>query len=244
MTERIVSLVPSLTDLVCAFGGGYELVGRTRFCTEPRGEVERIPIVGGTKNPDLERIIAARPTLVLANREENRKEDVEALRGAGLDVLLTDPNTVAEAIAMVRSLGGRLGCDEAAERIARETEAAVAGVGAGEARPRVLVLVWKQPLMVLGCESYGHDLLRVVGADNAAGERPRYPEMSMDEIRAAKPGLILLPDEPYPFKEADAERFREVAPARVVDGKLLWWYGPRMPGAIRELSALVSEACR
>jgi ABC-type hemin transport system substrate-binding protein len=244
MAERIVSLVPSLTELVCALGLGHELVGRTRFCTEPPAELERVPIVGGTKNPNVDRIIAARPTLVLANKEENRREDVEALRTAGLDVLLTDPNTVAEAVGMVRSLGRRLGGVGAAEQLASETAAAVAAVRRCDSRPRVLALVWKEPLMVLGSDSYGHDLLCVAGAENAVGERSRYPEMTMDEVAAAKPGLILLPDEPYPFKEADAALFGHIAPTRVIDGKLLWWYGPRMPGAIRALSALIAGASR
>ncbi|HXU23926.1 MAG TPA: helical backbone metal receptor, partial [Tepidiformaceae bacterium] len=96
---RIVSLVPSLTELVWWLGAGERLVGRTRFCTEPAGLVEAVPIMGGTKNPHVERIVSARPDLVVANKEENRREDVEALQQAGLHVLLTDPNTVEEALA-------------------------------------------------------------------------------------------------------------------------------------------------
>src|SRR5436190_24285991 len=96
---RIVSLVPSLTELLFWLGAGEQVIGRTRFCDEPRGKVERVASVGGTKDPDVARVAALRPGLVIANKEENRREDVEALRAAGLEVLLTDPNSVGEALA-------------------------------------------------------------------------------------------------------------------------------------------------
>lgn len=237
--QRIVSLVPSLTELVCWFGRASALVGRTRFCTEPSAEVERVPTVGGTKNPRLERIIALAPDLVIANREENRREDVEALREAGLDVLLTDPNTVADALAMVAELGARLDCTVRAEELVDDTRVAVTA-----ARPsgtRVFAAVWKSPLLGLGAGTYGNDLLRVVGAVNVLAGRPRYPEVTLDEVARLSPDLVLLPDEPYPFKQADAAAFADIAPARVVDGRLLWWYGPRMPAAIRAISALLAD---
>src|SRR5690606_2804454 len=103
-TGSIVSLVPSITDLVVWLGAGDRLAGRTRFCVEPRGQIEAVPVVGGTKDPDIEAIAEGKPALVLANREENRREDVEALRQAGIDVLVTDPNSVAEAVAMIREV--------------------------------------------------------------------------------------------------------------------------------------------
>jgi ABC-type hemin transport system substrate-binding protein len=237
--QRIVSLVPSLTELVWWLGAGDSLVGRTRFCTEPAGTIEAIPIIGGTKNPHIDRIIAARPDLVIANREENRREDVDALRAAGLDVLVTDPDTVDDALTMVLDLGERLDAGDAAQTLVAETRAALAETrGAPEPRPRVFVAVWKDPLMGLGGNAYGHDLIERCGATNVLAERPRYPELTWDELIALDPGMILLPDEPYPFKPGDAEAFAPVAPARVIDGKLLWWYGPRMPEAVGALRTL------
>jgi ABC-type hemin transport system substrate-binding protein len=237
---RIVSLVPSLTELVVWFGLGERIVGRTRFCTEPTWLVDQVPVVGGTKNPRVDRVIALTPDIVLANREENRQEDIEALQAAGLDVVLTDPNTVAEAIEMVLDLGRVLGASERAAWLARETAAAMdEGNGTGL---RVFVPIWKDPWMGLGAATYGDDLLRVAGAVNVLGARSRYPEVTLDEVAALAPDTVLLPDEPYPFKDADRELFDGIAPARVVDGKLLWWYGPRMPGAIRCLRALFQES--
>jgi ABC-type Fe3+-hydroxamate transport system substrate-binding protein len=236
---RIVSLVPSLTELVAWFGLSERLVGRTRFCTEPGWLAGRVTVIGGTKNPRVDRIVSLAPDLVLANREENRREDVEALRAAGLAVVLTDPNTVAGAVAMVRELGALLGAEERAALLARDTEVAAAG-GAASGR-RVFVPIWKDPWMGMGSASYGHDVLRAAGATNVLDGRDRYPEVTLEEVAALAPDIVLLPDEPYPFKDSDRAQFDGIAPARVVDGKLLWWYGPRMPAAIRELRAIVAE---
>jgi ABC-type Fe3+-hydroxamate transport system substrate-binding protein len=235
---RIVSLVPSLTELVWWFGLGDRLVGRTTFCVEPKGEIEGVQTVGGTKNPKVERIIGLAPDLVIANREENRREDVEALQAAGLRVVLTDPNTVAEALAMVEELGTLLGCEDQAGKLVADTTRAL-GEPAPNEPPRVFVAIWKEPLLGLGSGTYGHDLLERAGAVNVLRGRPRYPQVTLTEVAALRPGLVLLPDEPYPFKESDAAVFEEIAPARVVDGTLLWWYGPRMPESIRALRRLL-----
>lgn len=240
--HRIVSLVPSLTELVWWLGLEDALVGRTRFCTEPVGQIERVAIVGGTKNPKVERIIALRPDLVLANKEENRREDVEALQAAGLRVLVTDPNSVREAVTMIRDLGDELDAVSKAASLTADIEAALARVRVPERRPRIFVAVWKDPWLGLGSESYGHDLLACAGGANVLASRPRYPEVTLAEIARLAPDLILLPDEPYPFKAADAEALSTIAPARVIDGKLLWWYGPRIPAALRKLSALLRDA--
>jgi ABC-type hemin transport system substrate-binding protein len=241
--QRFVSLVPSLTELVWWLGAGDSLVGRTRFCTEPAGAIESVPIIGGTKNPHIDRIAGARPDLVIANREENRREDVEALRALGLDVLLTDPDTVAEALAMVATLGERLDAAVRANGLIDEVRETLGhGASAGPPRPRVFVAVWKAPLMGLGGEAYGHDLIVQCGATNVLAATPRYPELTRDELAALRPELIVLPDEPYPFKQADVDEFASIAPARVIDGKLLWWYGPRMPEAIRTLRSWFAAA--
>lgn len=237
---RIVSLVPSLTELVAWFGLEHALVGRTRFCVEPQGLRGRVPVVGGTKDVRVERVIAAHPDLVLANREENRREDVERLRDAGLEVLLTDPATVPEATAMIRALGARLGVPARAETLAGRIEAELA-LQPSAPGPRLFVPVWKEPLMGLGSDSYGHDLLARAGATNILEDRPRYPELSLAEVVTRAPDLILLPDEPYPFKTRDLHLFAAIAPARLVDGKLLWWYGPRIPEALSSLRKLFQE---
>ena len=238
--ERIVSLVPSLTELVFWFGAGDRLAGRTRFCTEPAAEVEAVPTIGGTKNPKIERIIGARPDLVIANKEENRREDIEALEAAGLPVYLSQPDTVFEAVEMIRGLGALLGVSEEAHQLTAEIERALEEDEPFEQVP-TYVAVWHNPMMGLGSNSYGHSLLEICGARNVLRHRERYPELSMDELRALEPEFILLPDEPFPFDESHAVLYSQIAPARIIDGKLLWWYGPRMPRAIRELRRLFRE---
>ena len=238
--ERIVSLVPSLTELVWWLGCGEALQGRTRFCEEPAGIIESVPVIGGTKNPDLEAIAALAPDLVIANREENRREDVEALREAGLEVLLTDPNSVDEGLAMVLALGEVLERRVAAAGLVAETRAA-REEGGGGARAALFTPIWRNPLMGLGEATYGNSVLEAAGAANILAGRTRYPEVTLEEVAGLAPDAILLPDEPYRFSERHVPEFAAIAPTAVVEGKLLWWYGPRMPGAIRELRRIVGE---
>ena len=238
---RIVSLVPSITELVFWLGRGERLVGRTRFCTEPADGVAAVAIVGGTKNPRIDRIVASRPDLVLANKEENRRDDVEALRAAGLDVLLTDPNSVPDAVAMCREIGALIDAEARAAELAAEIETALAAPSPARTK-RVFAAVWWDPLMGLGSESYGHDLLERAGGVNVLAGKARYPRLSLEELAELRPELILLPDEPFPFSTAQAPAFEAVAPTRLIDGKLLWWYGPRIPEAIRTLRGIVGES--
>lgn len=240
LPSRIVSLVPSLTELVCWLGRGEAVVGRTRFCDAPADLAARVPAIGGTKDPDLARIIALTPDLVLANREENRREDVDALQSAGLNVLVTDPGTVAEVLAMVSEIGENLGCGARAEELVAETKRALSQPAPAR-RPRVFVAVWKKPLLGLGSNTYGHDLIERAGGKNVLGDLVRYPEVPLAEVARRDPDLILLPDEPYHFGELDTVEYACVAPARVIDGRLLWWYGPRMPAAIRALRSIFME---
>ena len=235
---RVVSLVPSLTELVRVIAPG-SLVGRTRFCTEP-ADVLMTPAMGGTKDPDVAGIAALRPDLVLANREENRREDVEALKLAGIDVMVTDPATIEDAMAMVMEIAIRAGNEDEGWRICRETSEALKEPVTGEPLA-VFVVVWPEPLIGLGSATFGHNMLERCGARNVLAERERYPQVSMDELAALRPSLVLLPDEPYPFTEAHRPRFETVAPARIIDGKLLWWYGARMASNIRQLREILRE---
>jgi len=234
---RVVSLVPSLTELICWLGREEWLVGRTRFCTEPREMATRVPAMGGTKDPDVAAIISALPDLVIANREENRREDVDALAAAGIEVLVTDPGTVSEALGMVTQLGMVFDANPRAAELVAETRAEMRPPAEGG--PRVLVPIWWKPLMAMGGDCYGNDLLAQAGATNVLAARARYPELSLEDAVALKPDLVVLPDEPYAFREAHVAEFAAIAPARVIDGKLLWWYGPRMPGAIRALREVI-----
>ena len=153
-------------------------------------------------------------------------------------MLLTDPNSVEEALAMIVELGEALGRETEAGGLVGEVRAAV-GEGSGERHAALFVPIWRNPLMGLAGDTYGDSVLTAVGATNVLAGRKRYPEITLEEVAALSPEAILLPDEPYRFSEKHVPEFASVATTAVVDGKLLWWYGPRMPEAIRELRRIV-----
>lgn len=237
----MVSLVPSLTELIWTIDPGA-LVGRTRYCNEPAG-VLLAPAAGGTKDPDLGMIAEIAPDLVIANREENRREDVEALRLAGIEVLVTDPASVEQAMQMVVDIAARLGNEEAGWDICGKTAEILREPVRGEPI-EVFVAVWPEPLIGLGGQTFGNDVLKHCGLRNILEGRERYPGVERGELAALGPRLILLPDEPYRFGEQHVAEFADIAPARVIDGKLLWWYGPRMAASIRRLREIVMEERR
>jgi ABC-type Fe3+-hydroxamate transport system substrate-binding protein len=248
--RRIVSLVPSLTEALFALGLGERVVGVTDWCVHPAPQVASLPKVGGTKNPSLERIAELAPELVIANREENRQRDVEALRSRGFDVWVTYPRSVAEAAALLRELAG-LGADpEAAARVLGPIERTLAARAEPHAASAVFCPIWKDPWMAVGGDTYADDLLRVCGGRNVFADRPerRYPIVDLEQIEAAAPEVILLPDEPYAFGPREREALlRLPLPAartgrvHLIDGTLVSWYGPRIAQAIARISALLRD---
>jgi ABC-type Fe3+-hydroxamate transport system substrate-binding protein len=251
--RRIVSLVPSLTEALFALGLGERVVGVTEWCVHPREAVARIPKVGGTKTPDLHAIRALAPDLVIANREENRRRDVERLEAAGIPVWVTYPRTVREGAALLAELAG-LGAPPA--RVAEVVAPVLDAVAHAEERPpasgpAVFCPIWRNPWMTVGRDTYVHDLIRLCGGRNVFalhGDR-RYPRVSEEEILGAAPEVVLLPDEPYRFDDRDARELRTWAmPAareariHLIDGTLVSWYGPRIRGAIETLRGLFERA--
>jgi ABC-type hemin transport system substrate-binding protein len=249
--QRIVSLVPSLTEALFELGLGSRVVGVTDWCVHPAGALAALPRVGGTKNPAIERVLDLRPDLVIANREENRERDVERLRAAGINVWVTYPRTVAEGVALVRELAALGAPPDRAEPLVRSLEQSLERAAAAPGPPtRVFCAIWKKPWMAVGAETYADDLLRVCGGLNVFRERRerRYPIVDAAEIAAAQPEVILLPDEPYSFGARDVEELGALAtPAsasgriHVLDGTLVSWYGPRIARAIEEISALLGS---
>lgn len=253
--RRIVSLVPSLTETLFALGAGASLAAVTDFCVHPADGVSRLPHVGGTKNPDLARIRSLAPDLVLANKEENRRRDVETLEAAGIPVFVTYARGVREAVDEVRVLGRICGNEPGAEAIAAQVEIALADAARSSGIPRTttVALVWRDPFIVVGGDTFAHDLLVCCGAHNpfARDGLRRYPRVERHELEAAMPEVILLPTEPYAFGERDREEFLRLdCPAsrsgriHVVEGELLSWYGPRMPRALATFAALLGLATR
>src|ERR671919_2333022 len=248
--RRIVSLIPSTTETLCALGLADALVGITAYCREPASVTRTKTRIGGEKDPDLDRIRALAPDLVLANIEENVAVHVETLRGWGIPVWVTYPRTVAGALAMIRELGEVTGARTAAASLPTELEPLLARVAAQTApRPAVPVFyaVWRAPYMTVGPDTYVHDVLRVCGAANVFGDaRDRYPTVTLDEVAARRPAVILLPDEPFRFRAIHARDFdahHEMPAVRdrrvlLVDGKPFTWHGPRLAAALRTLPAL------
>ena len=243
---RIVSLVPSLTEALFELGLGPRVVGVTDWCVHPAAAVADLPKVGGTKNPSLARVQELRPDLVIANREENRERDVERLRAAGLRVWVTYPRTVAEGLAMIHDLGEVTGAREGARTLLDTLEPlyARARTRAAARRPvSVFYPIWRQPWMTIGADTYVHDLLATCGGVNVFGDRTRYPTVTLDEVAARRPEVILLPDEPFRFRRAhlaDFEPYPAVPAVRggrihLVDGKPFSWHGPRLADALTKL---------
>ena len=238
---RIVSLVPSLTEAVALSAPGA-LAGATDWCTHPAGlDVVR---VGGTKNPEVERIVALAPDLVIANEEENREPDLEALRAAGIDVLVTEVRTLPAAFRELDRVLTACGIT-ARPRWLDEAEAAWAAEPEPAERPAAVVPIWRRPWMVLGRDTFAGDLLTRLGVDHLyAGHPERYPRVPADVLRAAEPDLVVLPDEPYRFTADDGPEAFPGLPCALVDGRHLTWYGPSLTEAPAALARALRAARR
>ena len=245
--NRIVSLVPSLTEALFAFGVGEKVVGRTRYCLWPPRAVGKVPTVGGTKKVDVRRVLELEPDLIVAVREENTRENIEELEEAGVPVFVGAPEDVAGAIRLLRELAERVEAPRTEavlgpiERVYRRLKDDV-----DQEPPRVFVPIWKRPYMSVGSDTYVHSVLETCGGENVCGDATRYPVVALEEVAAAQPEVVLLPDEPYPFSAEDLEEFYALdVPAvhadriHLVDGKLLTWYGPRMASSLTQLAALL-----
>ena len=276
--RRIVSLVPSDTLNLFALGAGERVVGRTRYCVEPEGQVDRIPIVGGTKDLHPDEVERLQPDLVLCNQEENGRPGVTELIHRGLAVWVAFPRTVTEGLGHLAKLALLLGLggDARAKDLLRRGYAAVRDAQAArEAREPLsaFVPVWMDPLMTISAETFLSDALSLAGARNVFGDRKRryplaadlgrgeelppeqvgerdtrYPRVTLAEVEARAPQLVLLPDEPHPFSEADAAVFRsQSTPAaragrvRLCGGRDLSWYGARSVEGLPRLRALIDS---
>lgn len=245
---KIVSLCPSLTELVFDLGLGDALVGRTKFCVHPEGRVDAVEKVGGTKNPKIERIVELAPDLVLMNDEENRKEDASALAAAGLRIHSSMPRTAQETATMVRAIGVALARSREAESIAADIERRADRVRRDAVRyppVRYACLIWRDPIMTISDDTYIAGLLSLAGGQNVFGTRhDRYPAISAVELHDADPLLVLLPNEPFPFQDKHVEELATLTRLprerfRLADGELLSWHGSRTPRGIDYAESLL-----
>jgi endonuclease-3 len=220
---RLISLVPSVTELLVQWGLASHLVGRTTFCVEPRWIRNTVPAVGGTKTPDLDRIRDLAPDLVILERDENPRAVAEALTALGIPWLALEIRTVRDCAAALRLLGGRLGVPDLAEARATTLEASLKR--RQKPGPRALALIWREPWMSSGPDTYLGDLLRQAGFTPVGPDR--YPTLSDEDLQALAPEVLLLPSEPYRFNRRHQTELQTRFPnARIhlVNGQTVTWY--------------------
>jgi ABC-type Fe3+-hydroxamate transport system substrate-binding protein len=236
--DRIISLVPSLTELLIDLGLGDRLVGRTRFCVHPKDEVKKIPILGGTKNPRLDKIYEAAPDLIIANKEENRQQDIEMLMD-DFKVELTEIETIEDALITIHEIGEKLDVAKPADELITRIQKLL------DERPKpkklkTAYMIWREPWMTIGRDTYIHDVMKHWNLANVFGDKNRYPVFELTELKKYDADLILLSSEPYPFKEKHIGEVEKACPSTrvlLVEGEWFSWYGSQMEHAFGRLNA-------
>lgn len=240
--NRIVCLCPSISETIAHLAPG-RLVGRTRYCIHPVKIIDAVSTVGGTKNPDLEAITALQPDVIIAEKEENRQEDVAAL-AERFPVYVFDVQHITGALAMLHTLGSLLGESAAAHSLEDDIRQALKAVTTVAPAVPALYLIWRKPWMAAGEGTYIHSMLETLGFTNVMAGKHRYPELGVSELETLAPQVVLLSSEPYPFTHKHIAEVEELFPsAKVlcVDGELFSWYGVRMKAAFNTLPLWLAE---
>jgi ABC-type Fe3+-hydroxamate transport system substrate-binding protein len=230
--KRIISLVPSQTSLLHALGLGERVIGITKFCTEPNSWRLDKSIVGGTKNPTIDKIKNLRPDLIIANREENRKEDVEKM-AEEFPVWVTDVNDLPSALNMIQDLGELTGHKTEATDLVKKIAAGFEQLShkVSQRKLPAAYLIWKDPWMSIGGDTFIHDMMHRAGLENLFGDLNRYPVIDINLLREKKCPLLLLSSEPYPFSKKHLSELSKLLPhcrIELVDGMKFSWYGDQL----------------
>lgn len=226
--ERIISLVPSQTELLFYLGLEHRIVGITKFCAHPKDKITQYAIVGGTKKFNFEKIRELAPDLIIGNKEENYKEGIEMLQ-ADYPVWLSDIFTLEDSLEMMRHIGEMTNTVTRVDLLIHEITSNFqerANISAKKA----LYFIWQNPHMVAGNDTFINEMLQYAGFDNLAKES-RYPQMTDEQIMALNPDYILLSSEPFPYNEKHINGFKELCPnakVMLVDGEMFSWYGSRL----------------
>jgi ABC-type Fe3+-hydroxamate transport system substrate-binding protein len=238
---RIVSLVPSITETVADFVGEEKLVGVTSFCVHPRDIRKKATLIGGTKNVKWQEILDLKPDLVIANKEENYKDIVNNL-AANIPVYVTEVNHTDDALDMILKLGEVLNAEEKAIAYVSHIQHLIASLPAIAEPKTCAYVIWKNPYMVAGGNTYIHSMLEMAGLENIFGKQVRYPETSLEQLESLKPDYILLSTEPYSFKPSHVEELKGILPSSkiiLVDGEVFSWFGTRMVSAFKALPSIM-----
>lgn len=225
---RIVSLVPSITETLFDLGlTTDEIVGRTKFCIHPKDYVDKIEIIGGTKNLNIDKIKSLKPDFIIANKEENIKEQVEELM-KDFKVLVTNVETLEDNYYLIKQFGHLFGKEEKAQFFNLKTYEAF-DIPEPEKKLKVAYLIWKNPYMTIGGDTFISRILEELGFENLFKNQKRYPEIQLEDLKSAD--LIFLSSEPFPFKEKHIEEIQEVCKnqkIKIVDGEAFSWYGSHL----------------
>jgi ABC-type Fe3+-hydroxamate transport system substrate-binding protein len=228
--QRIVSLVPSQTELLFDLGLGKRVIGVTKFCIYPPEARQSATVIGGTKNFDFDKIAALKPDLIIGNKEENYQTGIEQL-AAKYPVWLSDISDLPQALDMIRRVGFITGAKDKAEQIAAEIANSFASLAAPKPLIPAAYFIWRKPYMAAASGTFIDDMLRRAGFRNVFAHLGRYPEIMPEQLAAAAPARIFLSSEPYPFKDKHLAEFQAICPAaeiQLVDGELFSWYGSRL----------------
>lgn len=228
--RSIVSLVPSQTELLFDLGLDTEVTGITKFCVHPEQWFRQKQRIGGTKNVHTDIIHQLQPDLIIANKEENVQEQVEAL-AEQYSVWISDVNTLEDAYAMIHSIGLLTGTSEKAAAIATEIQQGFEHLPTAAAPLRTGYLIWKDPYMTIGNNTFIHHLLHRIGLHNVFGEQTRYPAISIEALQQANCQLLLLSSEPYPFQQKHIDDLQQYLPGTrimLTDGEMFSWYGSHL----------------
>lgn len=234
--QRIVSLVPSQTELLVYLGLKKNLVGVTKFCVHPKGLKKSTPIIGGTKNFHIEKIKALKPDLIIGNKEENYQEGIEELEKE-YPVWMSDIITLDNALEMIKEIGKITNTKENATSLLKEIKSELAKLNKIPQK-KVLYFIWKNPYMIAGNRNFINEMLGINGYINLCNSEDfsRYPELSEEQIVALNPEEVFLSSEPFPFKEKHIQEMKKILPKaiiKIVDGELYSWYGSRMLIALK-----------
>ena len=229
--KKIISLVPSISELLYHLNLDKETIGITKFCIHPLSWKQSKQKVGGTKNINIQKIIELSPDLIICNKEENVKEQVEEI-AKFFPVYLSDVNSYESALQMIEKVGEITGRKIEAENIVKKIETNFEDeLFTITKNKRVAYLIWKDPYMTVGGDTFINDMLEKIGLINIYNNEKRYPKITIQEVQQAKPDVILLSSEPYPFKEkhiAELKNHFSESHILLADGEMFSWYGSRM----------------
>lgn len=226
---KAISLVPSITETLYSLGLNEEVVGTTKFCVHPQDWFRTKERIGGTKNIHIQKIRELQPDLIIANKEENVKEQVEEL-AKDFEVLLTDVNNFEEALQMLRAVGNAVSKGFEADQLIAGIERKFSKINPAEQKTAAY-LIWENPYMTVGGDTFIHEMMKKAGFENIFADTNRYPETQINELKELKPEYLLLSSEPYPFKQKHSDELQQQLPGTkviLVDGEMFSWYGSRM----------------